>query len=354
MSKEISILARCPHEIKEERINLADDRRTLQTRSALGSNQSVQILVNNDTDLILPQGGLLTMAQLTGFISGPFNIKSNSNTLTIKTNNTTVNLTLPPSTRLSTDAVVDLIRANTSSIHAENANGHLYLVNSEDMGSRARISVSGSAASALGFDFVRGASGRTLYPGWRVVKSASNGERVVQFNSQIKNNPIFKVSYSADPRRCLRCASSRIENDWAFDLSGQVFLIENEDLLHQAAVKIIFTEKGSNIYHPFYGTTLTQQIGNKAINSVANSINEDVRRALVKMQNLQRAQSRFQEVSFKEMLLSIDSVRTTQDPNNLTAFNVEVSLRNASNEPISLTVFFTLPQVTSLNVGNFQ
>lgn len=294
------------------------------------------------------------MAQITGFVSGPFNVKASANILTIKTNSKTVNITLPPSTRLSTDAVVSLIRANTSSVHAENANGHLYLVNLEAMGQRSRISVSGSAAESLGFDFVKGSSGRTLYPSWRVVKSADTGERVVQFTSQIQNNPIFKVSYTADPRQCLRCSATRVENDWAFDISGQAFLIENEDLLHQAAVKIVFTEKGSNIYHPFYGTTITQQIGNKAINSVANAINEDVRRALVKMQNLQRAQSRFQEVSFKEMLLSIDSVRTTQDPNNLTAFNVDVSLRNASNEPITLTVFFTLPQVVSLDVGNFQ
>lgn len=345
MSKELSILARCSHEIKEETTPLLSDRRTLETVQPIASDSSVQIIVNNDTNLIIPQSGLFSSARVTGMLSGPFKIYANSNQLTIDTQSETLNLNLPPGSRLNTDAIVRLVRSNSNGIGAYNTNGYLTFEDNTDVGKRSRIKISGSSAEALGFSDVNGSMGKTLYPSWRLVKTSSSSEKVIQFSTPVKKNPLFRINYTANPNTCLRCASTRIENDWIFDTSGQSIIIENEDLLHQAAVKIVFTEKGSNIFHPFYGTDLTRMIGSKAISSVANIINEDVRRALVNMQNLQRAQSRYQLVTFKEQLLSIDSVRTTQDPNNLNAFNVEVVIRNASTEPITLNVYFTLPQI---------
>lgn len=347
MSKEFSILARCPHETKEERVILSDNRKYLIPQQPIASTYSVRIIVNNDPNLRIPQSGLKIPAQLTSGNSGPFNIKAGSNVLNIKTKDSNFVVNLPTGKRVSTDNVIRQIRSVTTDIGAGNVNGHIYLADLKNIGKSSRIKVSGSVTSELGFDLQSGSRGRELFPSWRVVRDPDTDARFIAFKRNVKNNPIFKVSYSVSPEFCLRCGGSFVENDYAFDINGQAILIENENLLNQAAVKIVFTLKGSNPFHPFYGTNILNRIGTKALSSVANIINEDVRRALSAMQRLQREQAKYQPVSFKEQLLSIESVQTIPDPEDPTVFDVDIVLRNASNEPIKLTVFFTVPQVIS-------
>jgi len=345
MSKELSILAKCPHETNEDRVSLSSDRLSLFTSQPIGSAYSVQILINDDTNLIVPQSGLQIPAQLTAAGSGPFNIKPGGDTITISTNSLGITVALPKGSRVTTNTIVKLLRSKTSELAFSNVNGHIYIADLTAVGRKSSLKVSGSGADSLGFSIQKGAVGKTLYPSWRVKKDLSTGVRYIAFSEPIKKNPIFKVSYTSTPDSCLRCGGSAVENDWRYDSSGDNILIQNEDLLNQAAVKIVFTLKGSNPFHPFYGTELLNRVGQKAIASVANIINEDVRRALLAMQRLQREQGKIQTVTFKEQLLSIDSIQTIPDPDDPTAFDVDIYLRNASNEPINLTVFFTVPQV---------
>ena len=86
----------------------------------------------------------------------------------------------------------------------------------------------------------------------------------------------------------------------------------------------------------------------KVIDDLHTSDEEKLDKKIL-MQRLQQNQTRFQEVSAKEMLLNIDYVRTTPAENDPTSFFVEVGLRNGSNEPINLTTFFTVPQVIDLS-----
>lgn len=347
MSKEISLLARCPHLTVEERVSLSEDRRLLIPKQPIASNQSVRIMVNDDLRLIIPQAGLSIPAQISGAVSGPFNIQRGLNQFIVSTDITTVTADLPIGTRVTTDAVVQSLQARGSRLFFGNANGFLFISDSEKVGQASKLRVSGDAASSVGFVDQVGTRGRQLYPGWRLVKSGDTTTRIIRFTQPVKNNPLLKVTYAANRRSCLRCGASLIENDWNFDTTGQAFLIENEDLLHQAALKIVFTEKGSNIFQTFYGTELLSRIGSKAIGAVTAQINEDVRRALRTMQRMQQEQRKFQQVTDKEILLRIDFVRTTPVEDDLTAFDVQVGLRNASNQPINLSVFFTTPQVIS-------
>jgi len=144
-----------------------------------------------------------------------------------------------------------------------------------------------------------------------------------------------------------------VENDYRFDSQGLVLVVENENLLHQAALKILLTGKGSNPFHKWYGTTLRSRIGAKAIGVVAGLINEDVRRALESMQRLQVSQSKYQSVSYKERLASIQSVRTYPLDTDPTAFMIEVLVVNASREPVNVTTVFTVPDVITLDGDGF-
>jgi phage baseplate assembly protein W len=353
MSKDIQLAHRCPHLTVEERVFLHTDRRSLPTRQPVGADSSVRILANND--IVIPRYGLFSQAQLFGSLSGPFRILRNEETLTIQTGTAQVNVVLPVGSRVETNAVVSAIALVSTVVVAENSNGHLVLTEIDKLGSESWISVSGLAAESLGFTLQTRSRGSQVYPGWNLAvrpdKTISN--RFPRFNTPVQQNPVFKVTYSVPQRRCLRCGGSQVENDYRFDGQGSVLVVENENLLHQVALKILLTGKGTNLFHPWYGTSLKSRIGSKAIGTVAALINEDVRRALENMQRLQVAQSKFQQVSYKERLASIQSVRTYPLDMDPSTFMVEVVVVNASREAVNVSTVFTVPNVITLDGDGF-
>ena len=210
-----------------------------------------------------------------------------------------------------------------------------------------------SCNASLGFVGQYGTRGRKIYPAWTLDKRDDTiTNRFPKFVGQVRGNPVFKVTYSVPRARCLRCGGSYVENDYRFNIRGQMLLVENENLLYQAALKILLTDRGSNPYHTWYGTSIRSRIGTKAVSDVATAINEDVRRALGKLQDLQEEQSNFQVVTFKERLYQILSVQTYQDENNPFIFYVDVVVQNASSDPINLSIVYTVPDVVSLVQGD--
>jgi phage baseplate assembly protein W len=267
-----------------------------------------------------------------------------------------------------------LLEANISVALPENINGHLALSDLSTVGPDSYVRVRGSAVSALGFGDTcndsrqRGARGRKLYPGWRleprpasVIRGfpgadelfpADPTDRYPKFVERIRGNPVFKVTYTVPGRSCLRCGGTFIENDYRFDSTGQALVIENEDLLYQAALKILLTDRGSNPYHDWYGSTIRSRIGSKALAGVAAQISEDVRRTLVNMQTVQQDQAQFQQVTARERLYNILQVRTAPHVQDPTTFLVDVTVQNASSEPIALSIVFSVPEVVALLGSN--
>jgi len=330
---------------------LGDDRRDLQTLQPVASTGLVRILVNDE--FFVPQSGFHTPAELASGLSGPFRILRNENTLQVKSQSETVLLTLPIGERVTTDQIVKVFTLQSKLMVAQNLNGHLVFTDIDKIGPESRVSVSGAATVAAGFGLQRGARGRTVYPSWSLyLRPDTITNRYPRFNEVVKSNPIFKVTYSVPVQRCRRCRATYQENDARFDLAGQVLLIDNENLLNQAALKIVLTDRGSNPYSPWYGTTIRSRIGSKALSSVAAIINEDVRSALRNLQNLQLEQSKYQEVSYKERLFSILSVQTSQSNEDPTVYLVDVVIQNASSEPVTLSVVFSVPSVVPLLGGS--
>jgi phage baseplate assembly protein W len=125
-------------------------------------------------------------------------------------------------------------------------------------------------------------------------------------------------------------------------------MLKDENLLYQAALKIILTDRGSNPYQKWYGTQLRSRIGSKVLAGVATVISEDVRQALARFQSLQESQSKYQKVSYKERLYSVLAVNVKPHVQDNTAFLVEVIVQNASGEPVNITTIFTVPSVVAL------
>ena len=360
MSRDYQLAWPCPHLTVEEVVALSTvDRQSLDTRQPVAASGTVRILVNDE--FFIPQGGLYSTAQLFGTTSGPFDLVENEDILTVTTaaGTQTVTFNVTGTERLSAKKVIDRLRTANFSGVVEVVNGHLVFTDASKVGIDSLVEVSGTAAAALGFGAAninghqRGARGKQVYPGWQLhVRPDEITNRYPRFNSRIRNAPVFKVTYAVPPTRCLRCRGSYIENDYRFDQAGQAILIENEDLLYQASLKIILTERGSNPYHPWYGTTIKSRIGAKALGGVSSLISEDVRRALSRLQAAQNEQAKYQTVSFKERLYAIQDVQVFPHAQDPTTFLIEVTVSNASADPISLNIVFTVPETVALMGSN--
>jgi phage baseplate assembly protein W len=305
--------------------------------------------------VVIPRWGLHSQAQLYSSQSGPFRIIPNETTLTVQSASETVSLDLETGSRVETDIIVREFNTASESIVAENVNGHIVLTETASMGVTSWIEVGGSVLPSLGFDLQTRSKGKEVYPAWELAPRPDTvlTNRFPRFLYPVRQNPVFKVTYRVPVRRCLRCGGSGVENDYRFDGQGLALEVENENLLQQAALKILLTTKGSNPFHKWYGSTLKSRVGTKAVGLIAAIIDEDVRRALENLQRLQVEQARYQAVSYKERLATIKSVRTFPLKEDPTSFYVETFVTNASREPVNVSTFFTVPDVISLNGDGF-
>lgn len=364
MSFDFRIAQPCPHLVVEDGAALSSDRMSLPTRAPIASNGVVRILANDE--YFIPSGGLYSQAQITGATAGPFVIRDCDTTFTVTASTETASVSLPVGSAVEPNVIVRLLNAALSSVAVEVVSGHLVLTDTGSIGQSSRILVSGDAAESLGFAGQRGARGAQVYPGWGLVDagpafsplatSNNNASRAAsalsfkypRFFEPIRANPTFKVTYATDPRQCLRCRATFVENDYMFDLRGDHIVVDNANLLYQAALKILLTEIRSNPYHAWYGSSLKSRIGTKAVGAVTSEITASVQAALSNMQQLQGKQAKYQTVTPDERLYSITSIRVTQDRNDPTVYQVDVVVQNASGQPVSLSIVFTTPGAVAL------
>jgi phage baseplate assembly protein W len=366
MSIDFQLAHNCPHLTIEEEVVLGSDRRDLRTRQPVASSSRIRITANDDVSI--PREGLYTRAQVTGSGSGPFRILKNEETITVANRTQTVeDIVLPVGSRVTADRVVGLmdaaIRNSGVRILVENVNGFLRLTDYSEDGLTSQIKITGSAAAALGFVGQIRARGRQVYPGWdyaerTVVNTTTSAavryvsSRYPRFLAPVRGNPVFKVSYTTYQQHCRRCQGFGIENDYRIGASGEPSMIQNEDLLNQGVLKILSTVKGSNPFHPEYGTQLLTRIGTKALGSGATTINEDVVVALNIFQRLQKLQGQYQEVTPRERLASLISVNTTPSEIDPTVFEVQIVAANAANVPVVITTVFAAPGTAALAGSN--
>jgi phage baseplate assembly protein W len=332
--------------IIEEPVVLGSDRRSMVTSCPVVSTNSVRVLINDS--FFVPSSGLHEQAVLSAVQRGPYRIPECDRTLTVASSRGTVTLPLPPV--ITATNLARLIIAALPTVSATVVDGRLVLQDLGDVGSASYIRLSGQATSYVGFT-QRGANGTTSYPGWTILGDP-NIARYPVFNAPIPNSPSIKVTYATQPNRCKRCVSTYVENDWQYNLQGDALMVVDEDLLVQSCLKVVLTRLGSNVYHPSYGTTVMDRIGSKATSTTAALIAQEVRAALSLVLSSQAQQVRFQQVTAKERLYAIRSVDVTQSKDDPTMFMVDVTVSNASNEPISVSVVYTAPGAVALQGTN--
>lgn len=372
MSAEIQAAFPCPHLVMEEPVQLGSDRQSLVTKAPVSGAGSVRLLVNNS--FYVPPSGLYSQAALTSGAAGPYRIERcvgtlgpDGNVFTVTTSVGSTTVRLPEGPRVTLAQVQKVLRLSDvkNLVSIGDKNGALSLIDSNDAGPTSFIRVSGKGAAALGF-VQKGARGLELFPPWGLSSRSDVfptatipgiqfvRARYPKFTKPVLGSPDIKVTYASMPERCPRCGATYVENDWRFDPVGEVITIRNEDLLVQACLKAILTVQGSNPFHPKYGSALTTRIGQKAFGPTAELIKEDVAQALSRVQSLQKGQRKYQSITDKELLYSIQTVDVRPSSDDPTLFFVSVTVRNGSSEPISLSVVFSVPGTIALAGSNGQ
>jgi len=371
VSIEIQAGFPCPHFIIEESVTLGDDRQSLVTSAPVSGAQTVRVLVNNT--MYVPSSGLYNQALLQG-APGPYRIERcvgttgpDGNILTVEASGGTVEIALPEGKRVKLATLKRFLRLSDLNdlVEVTSRNDAIAFGDTQNVGSKSFITVSGDGATALGFEQF-GARGSEIYPPWGLVAEESRypsntplglipvPARFPRFNGKVRGNPDFKVTYAAMPERCPRCQATYVENDYRFDPTGGVITITNENLLYQACLKGILTRKGSNPYHPGYGSSIMSRIGQKRAALAASQIQEDVINALTRVQSIQAKQRKFQQVTDKERLYAIVTVDVRPHATDPTVFKVNAVVTNGSNRPVRLTVVYTAPGAVALAGSNGQ
>jgi hypothetical protein len=369
MSRDFQIGFDCPHIIGEERTQLGSDRMTLTTQKPISGMGLLKVVVNDQYE-VSPSTGIQSSATLVSGKAEPYLVTPGLTDLVIRTQTRYLALNLPvgyqPASRIASiinDAVFN--PDERPYLIASVVSGVLQLAENMSSGPTSQVRVSGNAKDGLGFLNQVGAVGQVVLPSFNltsvVVESPDgfldNGY-TIQFDRQIRPNYYFSISYTVFWNQCLRCLGTEVENDYRFEEHGLPLMVRDDNLLYQSCLKILLTEIKSNIYAQWYGTNLMRMIGSKINSSVQANIQQDIRKALSNLQNMQNLQSKLQRISPKERLYSVENVGVRQAVNDPTAFLVDLSVMNYSFQPIEITIVYTapgayaLPGTNRLSLGN--
>lgn len=341
MSSDILLAHPCPHLISGEKAVLSSDRRTVITRQNLSGMGLVSVTLNDD--VTVPHVGYYDFAELTGTVKEPFKIDPHYNTLTVSSSIGSASYSLPTGYVYARQLLAILQRTG---IEITSSGGKLRFKDVNRVGSNSFVNLSGLSLTALGFQYQQGVRGQMLTPPWTLGRTTDG--YVIEFSQPLRNNPYLRVTYPVPREKCLRCRGTGVENDYRFDSTGDVLMVSNENLLYQASLKDLLTKRGSNPYHPWYGSLIQSFVGSKALSGSSEAVKLTIMDTLEKFRKMQTEQAKYQDVSPEERLASVTSVDVSAVEDDPTAFLADVAIRNFSNNDIQLTIVFTVPGVSAL------
>lgn len=372
MSRDIQLAFPCLHIIGEERAILGADRRSIITRSPIAGSGLARVVANNEYN-VSSSRGLTSAAVLTSDRLDPFTITPGEQSLTVQTANHSATITLPSGV-VRVDAIISLLNAaavipnsRPAWIASKDDRGALVVRENLQLGTSSQIRVTGTASTALGFDTQFGTTGRTVVPSWSLVRRTAVGATSdldtgyeIRFDQPVSANYFWSITYTTPWNLCPRCRGTEVENDYRFDSQGNVLAVVDNNLLYQSVLKIVLTEAGSNIYFPWYGSSVSRSIGAKAIAGIEAALRESVQASLRNLQAQQTEQTKYQVVTPKERLFSVDSLTVTPSSDDPTVFLIEIQVRSYSFDPVNITIVYTapgayaLPGTNRLSLGNYR
>jgi hypothetical protein len=171
---------------------------------------------------------------------------------------------------------------------------------------------------------------------------------MIMFDTPLRSiGDYVELNYNTIQNQCRRCGGTGVEDDWRYGFNGDTGEVRDEALLIQEIEKDMFTVRGTNPFHTWYGSTINDTVGKKLAfgNFVQNLIVSDVTTTFNRWQSIKTQQQNVvrQFVSDKEFpfrLLSVTIQQSTQDP---TVIYVNMTIQNRSTQPIQISRGLKLP-----------
>lgn len=357
MSYDRQIDQICTHVVVEEALFVGSDRQTVVPQRPIASATGVRVRMNGA--IACPSYGVYLPAQVVGVRRGLVTIPDPSASLRLQVDQGAVQtLTVGAGTLQSPDRIAALLSHQVQGAQFFEHLGHVGMRSlQEGRASSLRILSSSPLADLLGLPVGREVRGVDRVPGWTLINDPNTlndrPTRLIVFDAPLPSEGDYvEVDYATVQQECRRCGATGVEFDWRYGATGEVVQVRDEALLIQEIQKIMYTLRGSNPFHPLYGTTLLEMVGKKqaAGGFLQNLIVTDVYDAFSRWQKIKQRQETEvgQTVSDREFpfrLLGVDLQVSQQDP---TVIYVNITVQNRSFEPIQLQRGIRFPQPMNL------
>lgn len=347
MSRDFDLQQECPHRVVREWLALDDDRRTVDpVDNPVGSE--VELYIN---DQEVPEQGYYSNIEVTSSISGPFDISSDQRDIVLSVHQgPDQTITLPAGSSLPARRIASIIHDSVDPLQVESDNqGYLHLRTTTQVQrtKQALFLKDGSAHDAIGLPDRKFYQNRQIYPSWAIVKDegpfGSINKKIVFEHPLDDPDATIEMSYTTTQENCRRCRGTGTEHDIRYNQSGDPIFTRHENLLLQEVEKIITTQKGSNLFYPWYGSDLVNRIGDKITQNtdmIESELTREISQTLDDYKQIKVEQSDIQPVSDREFLLRVDHIRVERDEFDPTMFHINIRLvnRNQVRREISKTI----------------
>ena len=358
MSYDRQLEQLCTHLVAEEYLLMRSDRQVATPKRPIASSNSVVVRVNGVSEI--PSYGVQTPAQSGGSRSGPFTITSGvNNRLRLRVGNENwQDVFIPSGYRIQPDQLALLINTRVTGLQFYTSNNKMQF-RSNTSGSEATIFIdpNSTLATLLGLPANRYFKGKNVLPGWALVQKVNTLNdrplRQIVFEEPLRADLNYlEVNYTTIREECRRCGGLGVENDWRYNVNGEVTQVRDEILLIQELQKIIYTVTGTNSFHNWYGTRIVDQIGEKLVvgGILQNRITSDIYTAFGRWQSIKKQQEETvgQGVSDEEFPFQLQGVKLEQSQDDPTVLFITVTVMNRSLKPIQLVRGLRLPHPNNL------
>jgi hypothetical protein len=367
MSYDRQIDQVCPHLVAEEALYIGADRRAIRPMRPIASADSVLLRFNGEA--LIPSSGLQLPGAATGSKEGPFTLLAGVNDkLAVRVDQGPLQtVVLPPASALAPDRLAYQLNRQLTGVTFRGVGKRLqFRTASEGRGASVLFDATSTMTTLLGVPTPREFRGQTSIPGWTLVRDlkslADRPTRLIIFDEPLRSFGDFvEISYTTVKQDCRRCGGIGVENDWRYGQTGEVAQVRDEALLIQELQKNFLTIRGSNSFHPFYGSTLIEAIGKKIVSGglMQSLLETDIYQTFKAWNDIKRGQEEkvgqyVSDSEFPYRMLGVNIVPSKQD---VTVVFLRVTVQNRSQKPIVLERGLRLPQafdIKSFQQGNIR
>lgn len=338
MSTDAQIAHACPHHIRYEKVSILGGREIIPLSPIAGES----LLELRKDGVTIPSDGLRVDANVVFPSASPYRIRSGNETLVVE------GLGLPkttitfPTKIINQAEMVSLLNKNLPSPLSAAVYKNSIKITDNLLSSGFKLS--GSIMGKLGFtSSTYRAKSKELFPSWKLVRQKNFVGYKILLSKPYYLEGILDLSYGAEKSYCRRCSGTGVENDLRFNDLGELSLVKDHDLLYQRVAKVLLTQRGSNPYHIFYGSTATGLIGQKVSAGVVQSLKSSVRKALDDLIDVQTQQSKIQLMSLEERVRRVRNVEVSTIGDDETSYLVRVTVESFSSKPVNINIVFAVP-----------